>query len=133
MPELQKAKALRAFGKSYHAIAKEIGRDDKTIKKHLSKPEVVIEVQELTELIAEEYTQINFRILKSITDTDIKAAKLRDRIVSAGICTDKSRLIKGQSTANILTGAKIIEDADKEIRKKYTQEVMIKGEDEEDE
>jgi IS30 family transposase len=44
--ELEKAKALSAYGHSYRAIGKKLGRCDKTIKKALTRsPEVIQEVE----------------------------------------------------------------------------------------
>jgi hypothetical protein len=40
------------------------------------------------------------RVLSAITDTDIKKASLRDKVISAGILFDKERLERGQSTSN---------------------------------
>ncbi len=106
--ELEKAKALSALGKSYRQIGLELDRSDKTIKKALTKtPEVIAEVRELKEEIAAMYDDLAQRILKSISDETIKEARLRDRVISAGVCTDKSRLISGQSTANVALYTKV--------------------------
>lgn len=102
MPELEKAKTLYALGKSYHAIGVELGRDSKTIKKWLNEPETKKEIEVLKEEVADLYDDLAQRILESITDETINEAKLRDRVISAGVCTDKSRLLKGLSTGHIL-------------------------------
>lgn len=99
--ELGKAKALFALGKTYNQVAKELSRDPKSIKKWLTQPEVAQEIVELKKEVAGLYEDLSQRILESITDETIKEAKLRDRVISAGVCTDKSRLLKGQSTQNI--------------------------------
>jgi len=106
--ELEKAKALSALGKSYRQIGLELNRSDKTIKKALTKtPEVIAEIRELKQEIAGLYGDLAQRILSSITDENIREAKLRDKVISAGVCTDKERLIKGQSTENISVNARI--------------------------
>ena len=105
--EVEKAKVLFASGLTYHAVAIELRRDPKTIKKVLSTPEVVAEVQELKAEIANLYEDLSKRILVSISDEDIKKANLRDRLISAGIATDKSQLLKGGSTQNILIGLRM--------------------------
>jgi len=105
--EIEKAKVLFASGLTYHAVSVELGRDPKTIKKVLSTPEVVAEVQELKAEIASLYEDLSKRILVSISDEDIKKANLRDRLISAGIATDKSQLLKGGSTQNILIGLRM--------------------------
>lgn len=110
---MEKAKALSALGKSYRQIGFDLNRSDKTIKKALTKtPEVIAEVRELKEEIAGLYDDLAQRILESITDETIREARLRDRIISAGVCTDKSRLIKGQSTANISCWDHILAEAE---------------------
>jgi len=110
--ELQTAKALYAIGKTYNQVGKELKRDPKTIKKWLSEPETAKEVAALKVEVADLYDDLGQRILQSITDEDIKAVKLKDRVVSAGICTDKSRLLRDLSTQNIAieSHAKRIED-----------------------
>ncbi len=41
------------------------------------------------------------KIIKSITASDIKEAKLKDRVVAFGVLYDKERLERGLSTENI--------------------------------
>lgn len=95
IPELEKAKALSALGKSYRQIGIELHRSDKTIKKALTKtPEVIAEIQELRKEVSGLYEDLAQRILESIGDEVIHEAKLRDRVISAGVCTDKARLLK---------------------------------------
>jgi hypothetical protein len=113
LPELEKAKALYALGKSYHAVGLELNRDSKTIKKHLTMPQVAEEVRELEKEIAKLYENLSEKILKSIGGETIREAKLRDRVISAGICTDKSRLIKGESSVNFASISQLIMEADK--------------------
>jgi len=99
--ELEKAKRLAALGNSYRQIGLAMNRSDKTIKKALTKtPEVISEVVELKEQIASMYEDLSKRFLQSITDADIKAAHVRDRVVSAGICTDKQRILRGGEMEN---------------------------------
>jgi hypothetical protein len=105
--EVEKAKVLFASGLTYHAVGVELRRDPKTIKRVLSTPEVVAEVQELKAEIANLYEDLSKKILVSISDEDIKKANLRDRLISAGIATDKSQLLKGGSTQNILIGLRM--------------------------
>ena len=108
LQEIERAKALSALGKSYHAIGLELDRDSKTIKKHLTKPQVAKDIKELKKEIASLYEDLSQQILRSITCADIKEAKLRDRVISAGVCTDKARLLNDESTANISEICKFI-------------------------
>ena len=64
-------------------------------------------MQELKAEIANLYEDLSKKILVSISDEDIKKANLRDRLISAGIATDKSQLLKGGSTQNILIGLRM--------------------------
>jgi len=113
--ELEKAKALSAFGKSYRQIGLELNRSDKTIKKALTKtPEVIAEVRELKEDLADWYEDLSRRMLKSITDIDIQKISAYQRTLSAAVSTDKMRLLRDQSTQNISMSARI-QELDKSI------------------
>ncbi|MBA4349611.1 MAG: hypothetical protein C0415_06470 [Thermodesulfovibrio sp.] len=107
MPELEKAKALYALGKSYHAIGCELNRDSKTIKKWLSEPETAKEIQVIKGELSEMFEGMAKRMLESITEEDIQKINAYQRVVSSGIATDKMRLLKGQSTSNISFAALI--------------------------
>lgn len=107
--EKQKIKNLLAMGKTYHAIAKEIGRDAKTIKKYATRPEASIMIRERKQELADWYEELAKRMLSSITDNDIERINAYQRTVSAGIATDKMRLLKDQSTENISTIVAIIQ------------------------
>jgi hypothetical protein len=99
--ELEHIKVLRASGLTYHAIAVEISRDPKTIKKACLEPEASMQIQEMKQELADMFEALGKRMLTSITDEDIQKINAYQRTVSAGISTDKMRLLKGQSTQNI--------------------------------
>ena len=99
--ELETIKALRASGLTYHAIALEISRDPKTIKKACLEPEASTQIQEMKQELADMFEELGKRMLTSITDEDIQKINAYQRTVSAGISTDKMRLLKGQSTENL--------------------------------
>lgn len=101
MPELEKAKALYALGKSYHAIGLELNRDSKTIKKWLSEPETAKEIEAIKEDLSEMFEGMAKKMLASISDEDIQRINAYQRVVSSGIATDKARLLKGQATERI--------------------------------
>ena len=92
---------LTAEGRTPNYIAKAIGRDGKTVRAAVQAPAMVEQIASATERITELYQEINERILCAISDEDIAKASLRDKVVSAGISTDKHRLLTGQSTANL--------------------------------
>lgn len=105
--ELARAKQLRGLGWSWRQIGREMQRSDKTIAKALTaSPEVIQEVRDITEQIAVAYEQLSTKILKSIEPKIIEKAGLRDRVISAATCTDKSRLLRNQTTANVAIGLK---------------------------
>lgn len=108
--EQQKIKALVAMGKTYHAIAKEIGRDAKTVKKFAILPESEVEITEKKKELVEFYEDLARRMLDSITDADIVKINAYQRTVSAGIATDKMRLLSEKSTGNIALLIATIED-----------------------
>ena len=113
--ELERAKQLRGLGWSYFRIGKELKRSDKTVKKVLTQtPEVIKEIKDIAAKIAGEYEGLSQRILQSIDGKVIKDAGLRDRVISAGVCTDKARLLHGESTENIGIAA-VISLVDKQI------------------
>ena len=53
------------------------------------------------------------RLLSAISDTDIKKASLRDKVIAAGILFDKERLERGQSTSNVSVLFQVAEEAEK--------------------
>ena len=59
------------------------------------------EVSALKKDLADLYEQRNYEILESVSKQDIDKANLRDKVVSAAICSDKMRLLRDQSTSNI--------------------------------
>ena len=99
--ELEQIKALRASGLTYHAISKEIDRDPKTVKKACLEPETAKEIQEIKEELGDFFENLAKRMITSITDEDIKKINAYQRTLSAGISTDKMRLLKDESTENI--------------------------------
>lgn len=125
MPELEKAKALYALGKSYHAIGLELKRDSKTIKKWLSEPETAKEIQVIKEGLAEMFEGMAKKMLASITEEDIQKINAYQRVVSSGIATDKARLLKDQSTDNISIHAMITEIKKLQLQKEGDNEPLL--------
>jgi predicted transcriptional regulator len=120
LPEIERAKTLSALGKSYRQIGAELGRSDKTIKKALtSSPEVIREVKELKGELADMFEDIAKRNITSISDADILKESAYRRTLSAAVATDKMRLLRGESTANIDVHANTrkIEEIDREIER----------------
>ena len=99
--ELEQIKTLRASGLTYHAISREIDRDPKTVKKVCLEPQASIEIQEIKQELADMYEGLAKRMLTSITEEDIQKINAYQRTVSAGISTDKMRLLRNESTENI--------------------------------
>ncbi len=101
MEEKAIIKLLYAEGRSYHAISKEHNRSPHTIKKYLSEPQTQNEVAVKKQELADMYENMARKMVESITDENIKKINAYQRIVSSGICTDKMRLLRDQSTENI--------------------------------
>ncbi len=102
LKELEQAKALFALGKTYHAISQYLDRDPKTIKTALTKnPEVIQEINEIKEDLADMFENTAKRMITSISDEDIEKINAYQRTVAAGISTDKMRLLRDESTENV--------------------------------
>lgn len=99
--ELEQIKVLRASGLSFHAIAVQIDRDPKTVKKACLEPETSNQIQEIKEELSGMFEGLAKRMITSITDADIQKINAYQRTVSAGISTDKMRLLRDQSTENL--------------------------------
>ncbi|MEI6207115.1 MAG: hypothetical protein WCP20_10050 [Desulfuromonadales bacterium] len=87
-----------AEGVSGYGIAKELGRDNRTIYDRAKRPEIQEQVEVMRQDLAEKYEELNHRMLDSITDADIQKINAYQRIISSGVLTDKARLIRGLST-----------------------------------
>jgi len=99
--ELETIKVLRANGLSYHAIAVEIKRDPKTVKKACLEPDTSKEILKIKQELADMYEGLARRMIDSITDIDIEKINAYQRTLSSGIAVDKMRLLRDQSTENI--------------------------------
>ncbi len=99
--EQEKVKMLVAMGKTYHAIAKEIGRDEKTVKKCATTTDASLEIAAKKRELVDWFEDLAKRMLFSISDQDIEKINAYQRTVAAGIATDKMRLLKDQSTENV--------------------------------
>jgi len=99
--EKEQAATLLASGLSFNAIGKDIGRDPKTVKATMQKPDMVEKVEEKKVELADMYETLSRRMVDSITDADITKINAYQRTVASGIATDKARLLRGQSTINL--------------------------------
>ncbi len=102
VPELERAKALSALGHSYRAIAVELNRSDKTIKRALTRtPEVIQEVKKIKLELSDLFENLAERMVTSITDADIQKLDAYKRTLSGAVAVDKMRLLRDQSTGNL--------------------------------
>jgi len=92
---------MKAQGLTDHAISKAIGRSNKTVTAALRDPVLVADIADYQERIACKYEELAERILDAVSVEDISKASLQLKVTAGGICTDKARLIKGQSTINL--------------------------------
>ncbi len=109
--EIEQVKILRANGLTFHAISQQIDRDPKTVKKACLDPVIASEIIEIQEVLADQYESLSRRMIDSITDEDIEKLNAYQRTIASGICTDKMRLLRNESTAKIDID-KIKEDAE---------------------
>ncbi len=116
MEEKEQAKALLASGMTCHAVAQRLGRDPKTIQKYALEPENAVSIREMKVELADFYESLAKRMLMSITDDDIHRINAYQRTISAGIATDKARLLRDHSTANISV-VQVVQRMDVEQRK----------------
>jgi predicted transcriptional regulator len=94
-------KTLFASGRTYNAIAHELGRSPHTIKKALTDPETTKQVEEIKANLADMFENVAKRLVLSVTDKDIVKINALQRITGAGISVDKMRLLRSESTENI--------------------------------
>jgi hypothetical protein len=99
--EVAKAKSFSALGYSCRHIARELGRSPHTVARLLKTPEVIAEVSTQKLELADLFEKLTRETLESITTSDIEEASLLQRVTSAGIMVDKTRLLRGESTSNI--------------------------------
>lgn len=101
MEEKQQVALMTAEGRTPNYIGKALSRDRKTIAAALAKPETAELVEERRTDLADMYETLSRRMVDSITDEDITKINAYQRTVASGIATDKMRLLRGQSTANL--------------------------------
>src|SRR5512139_1842278 len=111
--EQETIKVLKAEGKTYFAISKVVNRSPHTVKRYLlSSPEVQAHVEQIKDDLASMFEGVAKRMVTSITDQDILKLDAYRRTLSAGIATDKMRLLRDQATHNISSLTKIVEACD---------------------
>lgn len=113
--ELEQIKTLKADGKTYNAIALQISRDPKTVKRACLEPVNAVEIVKQTTELADLYKDLAQRMLVSINDDDINKLDAYKRTLSAAVSTDKMRLLSDQSTANISV---------RDVAAHYTREIQ---------
>ena len=101
-----RALKLRASGMSYRQIASLTNSDKSTVHQTLAPILAELADPKTTEMYRSKQAEIMdglaAKTVASITDEDISKSGFRDRVVALGILTDKSRLIRGESTSNNL-------------------------------
>jgi IS30 family transposase len=102
---------MAAEGFTAHTIGKRLQRDAKTVRAALRKPETAVLVEDKKAELADAYEQLARRFLSSITDEDVTKINAYQRMVAAGIATDKMRLLRDQSTSNVSLLSRLIDEA----------------------
>ncbi len=99
--EIEQIKVLKASGLSYCAVAKKVGRSNKTVKRCCMDPRNAEEIKEIQRELAGYFEDLSMRLITSISDEDIERLNGYQRVIAAGIAVDKCRLIRNESTENI--------------------------------
>jgi hypothetical protein len=128
--EIEQVKILRANGLTYNAISLKINRNPKTVKKACLVPEIAEEIREMQEELADSYEGLSRRMIDSISDEDIEKLNAYQRTISSGICTDKMRLLRNESTSNISIAAIAanIEETERQIKEVEARIDKLTGE-----
>jgi len=100
LAEKEQIALLHANGDTPSAIGKKLGRDHKTVGKALSAPDMRGRVEELQEELSARYMETAFRLIESITDSDISKINAYQRTIAGCALVDKIRLMTGMSTSN---------------------------------
>lgn len=122
--EIEQIKILRASGLTFNAISQEIQRDPKTVKKTCLDPAVASGIMEIQEELSDAYEGLSRRMINSITDDEIKDLNAYQRTIASGICTDKMRLLRNESTENISMDAMHTRGEDRERRRIELEECL---------
>ena len=112
--EKESIKLLSAKGESCYAISLQVKRSPHTIKNYLSEPETSLEIIEKKQELSDMFEDVARRMIESITDESIQSLDAYKKTISAGIATDKMRLLRDQSTDNL--GIAVICDLAAKIR-----------------
>ena len=94
--EQDRAKLLRASGKTPTAIARTLGHSHHTISKFLDKPEVREQVNIQREELARMFDQVAHRVVSSVSDQDVQKSSLVQKLTAAGIAVDKATLLRNE-------------------------------------
>lgn len=102
------------------AIADKTGVERHTVSQILAKYRIdKTDVDQFRDNQADILMGLQHRICAHITDEDIQKSPFRDKIVALGITIDKYRLVTGESTANIASWIKVVQDAQQPITHKH--------------
>ncbi len=99
--EISQIKVMKASGLTHFAISQKINRDPKTVKSCCLKPEIAVEIEEMKQDLADMFEDMARQLIASISYDDILKINAYQRMVSAGIATDKMRLLRNESTTNV--------------------------------
>ena len=95
--EVAQVKTMAAAGYSCRAIGRSLQRSAHTVKRFLSRPEVVRDVESEKQELATEYRGKARDILTSVDDATITKAGLKDRAIASGVFLDKSLALTGEA------------------------------------
>jgi hypothetical protein len=99
--ERERAKVLRASGKTPTAIARGMNRSHHTLQKFLNRPETREQVAVQRQELAGMFDGVAHRIVDSVNDTDIQKSNLVQKMTSAGIAVDKAAILRNELPQSI--------------------------------
>jgi predicted DNA-binding protein YlxM (UPF0122 family) len=112
---VQKAIKARLAGQSFQEIATAQGVSKSTVHDRIAPLIKALpnaeEMAEIHKTQADCYAVLAYRAVHAITNEKLENSSARDLSIVAGVATDKSRLISGQSTQNtaVIVAAAVIE------------------------
>jgi hypothetical protein len=121
--EQERAKVLHAGGKSANAIAKNLGRNRRTVAKFLDKPEVRQQVSVQREELAGMFDSVAHRVVSAVSDEDVARANLVGKLTAAGIAVDKASMLRGELPGPI--NVNILLECVQEVRRIRAQRQVI--------
>lgn len=93
--QINEVAMLTANNASVSKIARETGLHHTSVKKILTEPATIMQIETYSQLMGEKMLELAASIVSTIDKGTILKAGLRDRVVACGILADKARQAYG--------------------------------------